>query len=230
MINKILEYQKLDIDIMKKEKELNANENKRTANNMKSFVKDAQEKIINLDSQSEAIINEYNAIVENFKKAEKQLDLITNNMSKLTEEEKNKYIAQLDSIVKVLDGYERKINEYQQKVNDILKVFFTTRKKVDGAKVKYKEAVDNFTNIQNEITPKINEEKAKLKELEKSIKPELLSSYNQIKANKIMPVFVSNENGKCGGCKVTINKSLLENLKNNKVVKCENCGRIIYQL
>ena len=43
MINKILEYQKLDIDIMKMEKELNSNENKKTANNMKSFVKDAQD-------------------------------------------------------------------------------------------------------------------------------------------------------------------------------------------
>ena len=230
MINKILEYQKLDLDILKKEKELNNNENKKTANNKKSFVKDAQDKIINLDTQSEKIIAEYNAILDNYKKAQKQLDIISKNMPNLSDEEKQKYVIQLDNIVKVLDGYERKINDYQQKVNDILKVFFTTRKKVDGAKQKYKEASDSFSALENDILPQINKEKAELKELEKSINPQLLSSYKQIKANKILPVFVTNENGKCGGCKININKSLLENLKNNKIIKCENCGRIIYQL
>ena len=228
MINAILDYQKIDLDIIKKEKELNANENKRTANNMKSFVKDAQDKIINLDSQSGAIIEEYNTIIENFNKAEKQLDLITQNMSKLSDEEKQKYITQLDNIVKVLDGYERKINEYQQKVNDILRVFFTTRKKVDGAKQKYKEATENFSVLEKETSLVINAEKEKLKELEKTIKPQLLEMYKQIKSNKILPVIVKNENGKCGGCKVVINKSSLETLKNNKIIICENCGRIIY--
>ena len=53
MINKILEYQKLDIETAKAEKELNFNEHKKTANNMRSYVKDAQDKIINLDKQCE---------------------------------------------------------------------------------------------------------------------------------------------------------------------------------
>lgn len=228
MINKILDYQKLDMEITKAEKDLNFNEHRKTANNMRSYVKDAQDRIINLDKQCENIINEYNNILANYEKADKQLNFIESNKSKFSKEEKEKYVTQLDNIVKVLDGYERKLNEYQDKVNDILKIFDETKKKVYVAKIKYKEANEKFLEVQKESLPEINSKKAKLKELEKVIKPQIISKYKSIKAEKKTPVFVPETNNCCSGCKCKIPTSKLEILKNNQILECESCHRIIY--
>ena len=228
MINKILEYQKLDMEITKAEKDLNFNEHKKTANSMRSFVKDAQDKIINLDKQCENVIKEYESILANFEKAEKQQQLIQANKAKLSDEEKNKYATQLENIVKVLDGYERKLNSYQEKINSIMKVFEETKKKVYVAKMKYKDSNEKFLQVQNEVMPSINQKKAKLKELEKAIKPQVVTKYKAIKADKISPVFVPIDKNRCSGCKIEISAQGLNTIKINQILECEHCHRIIY--
>ena len=79
---------------------------------LKKILQLKQDKIINLDKQCENIIKEYNSMLSNYEKAEKQFEVIMKNSAKLTAEEKQKYSTQIDNIVKVLDGYERKLNAY----------------------------------------------------------------------------------------------------------------------
>lgn len=228
MINKVLEYQKLDTDIFKIEKEVNYCESKKTANNLRAYVKDAQTKIISLDHECETTLAEYNDILSNFEKANKQVEMLEKNNKKLTDEERAKYFTQLEDISKVLEGYERKLHSYSEKINNVLRDFEDTKKKVVVAKTKYKEAMDSFEKLSGEKQPEIAKLKAKLVELEKEVPEKMLAKYKSLKQDKIFPPFVPLVENRCGGCRMEISANALNNLKANQILECEHCRRVIY--
>ena len=81
---------------------------------------------------------------------------------------------------------------------------------------------------QKEVAPKIAAIQKQIAELESKVKDkDLYEKYKTMKANGIFPVYVPLENNFCGGCKVELSLNFIEKLKNQKMLTCEHCGRII---
>ena len=92
---------------------------------------------------------------------------------------------------------------------------------------KYKAAYDN---LKRKIDPEIEDLKKTLLTQEKGIQTELIKKYKSKRENRIFPVFVANLQNKCGGCRMAISATQIDEMKKDKfgIIECENCGRYIY--
>lgn len=234
-MKEILEYQKLDFQILKLEREkANLNE-KDIMNKMISYVKDAQNKSIALEEQAKTLLNDYQSL-------KKQYNELSVKIQKLVSEN----VQNIDSIDGIDTGLvsantlssqlfmvERNINIIITKIRDLLKNFEQTKNAALKARAKHKEAKDNYNNKIVELDPKIDEIKNQMKSLEKSIDKQMFEKYKTLKADGIFPVYVpAKDSGanlfKCGGCGMEIPRGKVDDLKNKGYINCEQCRRVIF--
>ena len=95
-------------------------------------------------------------------------------------------------------------------------------------KQKYKESKLACEKLEESIKPKVEEIKKQKLEMEKSIDPVLLGKYKHLRQDKIFPVFVPLNNNSCGGCSMELPAALMNKLKAEGYLECEQCRRYIY--
>ena len=113
-----------------------------------------------------------------------------------------------------------------------MKVF---QKKLDDIREKVARAKKDYINVKKDYdaeVAKIRQERAGVKKKRDSlgagIDPPLLTKYRNIKASKT-PVLSVMENNQCGGCFINLASLVVQKVRNGeKIVECENCGRILY--
>ena len=77
-------------------------------------------------------------------------------------------------------------------------------------------------------TAKLSELREKAEEESKKIDPALVERYRAIKQHTAVPMAQVNGN-QCGGCFMTLSEVALRGLRGgDKLVQCDNCGRILY--
>ncbi len=229
MGSKLLEYQKLDIELKKIKKEMNANNSNTSVENLNVLIKDAQNKILELEETSKELLASFEKLMEVQKKGllyvQKNKDA---DVDKMSENELKDFEAKMNQTAKQLSELENRMLSHNQEVKKVVAEYKTYRKKILDAK----EAKENFKNQSNEKiennTPGIEEIKNKMFELEKNIEPSKLAKYKSMKQDGIFPVLVPLVDKRCGGCRVELSSSTLDKLKNGGVYECEQCRRLIY--
>ena len=228
-MNKIIEYQKLDIELNRLKKSSLKSEDRNNLSKLKSYIVEYQGKGIQLENDAQGLIDEYSKLKSQYeangKKVQKLLDTDINN---ITLDEVDGYFSTLNNLSNELFMLERNIDIIITKINNSLKNFDTTKKNIIKAKEKFKECKEKCEKDAQSVAPKIQEIEDKMASLESTIDTALLSKYKTIKNDKIFPVFVENNNGHCNGCMVEIPTSKLNKLKAEGTIVCEQCHRVIY--
>ena len=91
-LKSILEYQKKDAELIKLERALNSNENKKIFTQMVGVVKETQTQSAALDKQANDIINTYNSLKKTHADNLKTANIIANKNLEEVSEEENKSI------------------------------------------------------------------------------------------------------------------------------------------
>lgn len=225
----ILQYQKKDAELIKLEKQLNSNENKKIYTQMISVVKDAQNKSNELEKKAGDLIADYEQLKKSYQEnvayankiGAKDLDKLN-----LSDIETMEEIAQ--TILTNLSILEKKLLAQAEKVNAVLTDFEQTKKRYTVAKEKYNKHKSLFDAESESLSPEIKTKTAELKELEKNVDSAIIAKYNQRRQDKIFPVLVPCIDKACGGCRMELPSASLNALKNNGYLECEHCRRIIY--
>lgn len=228
-MNKILEYQKLDIELNKLKR---SNLNSAERNNMtklKSYIVETSNNGFKLETDAGAMLENYNKLKKqfdtNFDKVQKLVKL---DMNSINIEDVDNILSTINSLSSELFMLERSINIIITKIKASLKEFEVTKNNIIKAKEKYKILKNKCEQDIQAISPRIKEIEEKMKTLENEIDVNLLAKYKTIKGDKIFPVFVSFDNGHCSGCRVEIPTSKVNKLKQEGKIICEQCHRIIY--
>ena len=223
MIDKILKYQDLDRQIRALEKESSNMEEKQIMNKMIAYVKDAQNKSAQLESQAKQLVDDY-------QKVKSEYDLALKNIQNLVDSK-----TQNDRTVNLINTYssdlymlERKLNIIVNKSQEILKQFSVAKNNVLKAKQKHKECKEKYDSKINAINPKIKKLRQEQKKLEPEIDEKALAKYKNVLNDNIFPVFVPVAGNLCGGCRMEIPMGKMDKLKNDGYIVCEQCGRFIY--
>ncbi len=223
MIDKILKYQDLDRQIRALEKESSNMEEKQIMNKMIAYVKDAQNKSAQLESQAKQLVDDY-------QKVKSEYDLALKNIQNLVDSK-----TQNDRTVNLINTYssdlymlERKLNIIVNKSQEILKQFSVAKNNVLKAKQKHKECKEKYDSKINAINPKIEKLRQEQKKLEPEIDEKALAKYKNVLNDNIFPVFVPVAGNLCGGCRMEIPMGKMDKLKNDGFIVCEQCGRFIY--
>lgn len=223
MVDNILKYQELDRQIRLLEKESANMQEKQIMNKMIAFVKDAQNKSGELESNAKQLVDDY-------KKTKAEYDKVLANIQKLisSDAQNEKTLGIINTYSSDLYMLERKLNIIVTKTQEVLKQFGVAKNNVIKAKQKHKECKEKYDAKVNEITPKIAKLRQEQKSLESSIDEKMLSKYKSVLHDNIFPVLVPVSNKLCGGCRIEIPMGKMDKLKNDGFIVCEQCGRVIY--
>lgn len=230
MIQEFLNYQKLDGELIRLEKELDNNENKKQANLMIKFVKDATEKTKQLDNEANKLVEELKKLEEVEKKGISHVEkLMKQDINALSEEELADLEHKISSASRNLKELEKRLRAQTDRINEALKEFENTKKKIYIARQKHKENKDSYDVYLKEAEPKINSLKQQLKQMEKSLDKELFEKYKELRKDGMFPIMVPLlEEKVCGGCRTNLPSSTIERIKQHGTIRCENCRRIIF--
>ena len=229
-LKKLLEYQKQDAELIKLERQLYNNEDKKIFNQMIGVVKDAQSKSALLEKQAGDLINAYTNLKQTYEENIKSANIISNRNIENSSVSDIENIEQVAStIINNLSILEKKLLQQAERVNAVLNEFEQTRKRYNAARDKYNKHKELYDAESQKIEPILTEKQKEIKKLESGLDANLLAKYKQRRQDRIFPVFVPCVDKACGGCRMELPSASLSTLKNNGVLECEHCRRIIYE-
>ena len=228
-MNKILEYQKLDLELHKLKKSNVNSVERNNMNKLKSYIVEAHDKGMSLENDANALLEDYKNLKKQYEaNAKKVQSLINKEMESIELDDVDGILSTINSLSSELFLLERNINIIITKIKQSLKDFETTKNNMIKARTKYNEIKAQYEKSLKSLEPKIKEIEDKMTSLEGEIDAEVLAKYKSIKGDKIFPVYVSYDNGHCSGCRVEIPTAKANKLKNEGKIICEQCHRIIY--
>lgn len=228
-MKKMLEYQRLDMELNKLKKSSLNSEDRASLSKLKNYIVESHNKGFQLEDGAKELLADYQKLKAQYdSNCEKVQKLIETDMETISLDKVDGFLSQINSLSSELFLLERNINIIMTKIKTSLKDFDTTKKNMIKAKEKYTECKERCDKEMASITPKLKEIEDKMASMEKEIPADLFAKYKAIKGDKIFPVFVALSDGHCSGCRVEIPTSKVNKLKESGSIVCEQCHRIIY--
>ena len=230
MIDKILEYQKVDEKLIEIDKEVARSSIKKELNELYSSLKEAQTKLIENDKEARKILEELDKLtaVQN-----KGLNLVEKYTKQNLDELSQNELLELDNKIKRassdLSEIEKRISRLNERIAQVLSNFDETRKSGVSIKKKIQEGKVSFEEFAKSKSQDKEEIKSQLAKLEKDIEPKILVRYKSLRQDGLFPIVVPIHSSRCSGCRMELSMNEMDKLKKNGVIECDRCHRIIYQ-
>lgn len=231
MIDKILEYQKLEAEIENNKNDLAKSKDREKAAEIQQSLKNQHTKLVSLEKQAQKVnvlytqaIEKYNEYTKKLQELEKEVENADPEKLSLYEKAYKDFAAVANTLEKNIASIYADVQQISKEYESIIKQSKTEREKFD----KYKAS---YNKLKAEKEPKIEALKAELEKMAKGIDSKIMSKYKQKRDSHVFPVFVAINDNKCGGCRMEISASKLGQMKTNDygIIECENCGRYIYK-
>ena len=161
----------------------------------------------------------------NQKKGEQLLSL---NVESLSKDQLEENLLLKDKVTQNLAVLDKRLTKLAESINAILAEFNHTIKNYNIAKEEYQKYKAGYDKKAAELEPKITELKKHLETMQKSVEPKLMQTYLTKRNDRIFPVLVKIEGNTCGRCRMELSASAINKLKEDGVLICEHCRRIIY--
>lgn len=229
-VDKILEYQNLDTEMFKIERQLKENQNKRMASEAHERMKNAQSHSIDLEKKAGALLTEIDKVKKQLKiQEDKMEEFLQKDVANMGKEEvehlsilKNKLAQNLQILEKNLTTLAESMNATLSDFNKTIKTFNSSKEEFAKCKNAYDEDVKAVEGQKAEI-------EKKLAEIAKSCDSNLMESYLKRRKENVFPVIVPLKGNSCGGCHVELPFVSVAKLNDEGVLVCEHCRRIIYK-
>lgn len=226
----LLKYQEADVQADKIERTLRGSEASRRLAKVRQFLEeqkrvlqrmmasvDARRKTIEVTSQRFDIYEKrYEEGMEKYEKADKT------NL-----EEMAKYTRYFDQLTARI-AQERK--EFAQLVHTLEKEdnqLADMRIRIAKARKEYDELKAAVEAERAAAQGDIDAARAKCDALAADVAPELMEAYQRVKRNHAVPVAEVQKN-RCTGCNMELPAVVARKLRDQEIVECDNCGRILY--
>jgi hypothetical protein len=145
------------------------------------------------------------------------------------------------SNMKQLEGMQKNLDEMQRNIETLESVYggykgesarLEKRVKISRAKLrKYKDSFDELKEryIEGEINARdeYDDLTKQRQKLVKKVDERIMKRYNRVRQG-VDTAVVTIEDGKCSGCHMEVSVVYSEKLKEDVMVNCETCGRILY--
>lgn len=230
-VQKMLEYQKIDLNIYKKEKALAQSDEMKLMVKCKATVKSKKESLSDLLSELDkcyAILASLDGKFSDYTPEKASLD---SNLGDFTDiKQFDHYEANLKKYEDNVANFGKEIAKVLKRISDIAEANKTINDQINRLILEFNRAKAATEEKRKELLKEAVPFAKQLKELEVDIEPELLAQYKEIRQKK-MPVYVPYSDGSCLGCgmgiSVEVDKLLIKPFDSTE---CPHCGRIVYKL
>lgn len=233
-IEKLLEYQKVDIELRKILEEIERSDDSKKMEQAKNEFNNAKASVTDSEKAAEAIIAFYNSSVAYIKDCDKKIAELVAELEKTDDEEKqSEIIARIEKIREKLVELERKFSERTERTDKVIMAYLEGQERGKKMRALYNNVKERLERFRKEKEPKINELKAKLAALKADIPADVLELYRSITAERTYPAFVAaiptddKKHYRCF-CGLNLSQKTQSELIDKGQCRCETCRRLIF--
>ena len=231
-LDKILEYQKVDQELMALESEVAKSEQRQKLATAIAKRNTATETVVKLRQEASDLLASYSAIREKIEALKEELDDfdgIIEDVQDATEAEY--YIKNVSAIADKISALEKEASGASSKIDQINDNYKKTWDLGVKANDAYKSAKAEYDLLMKDLQPKVVEIQKKLAELKGEISPKMMEAYLALRNAKKMHAVVEYDKNAaiCGRCRMEVPNDTKAKLRNaGDFAECPNCRRILY--
>lgn len=231
MLKNIIEYQLEETKLIKLENELTKSTAREKASKIQQVLKSQQSELISLENLAKKTNENFNNALKKYEEYMKKLEQLEKEIANAEPEKSELYEKMYKNFVSVGSTLEKDIVKIKNEVKKISENYEEIIKKSKTLRDEFDKNFSVYKKLKDANEPKIEALKEKLAGLEKNIDSKLMTLYKQKRDGHTFPVFSPLLDKKCGGCRMDVSASKLEQMKANEhgMIECENCGRYVYQ-
>lgn len=230
--DKILEYQKIDQELLALEAEVAKSDERKKLVNAKLTLEKATETINKLTQDANDILNGYVAMKTKIDEYQTELDGFDGILEEVQDPtEADYYLKTVASIVDKIGELEKEAASYASRIDGVNEKFKDTWTQGVKASDALKAAKRDYDAFVRELQPKVVAIKTKLEAIKGDIPENLMKAYEALRAAKKMPAFVPYDvkSGNCGRCFMELANDTKSKLRNpGDYAECPNCRRILF--
>ena len=228
----MLQYQSIDGELNRIEKELRKNESFLKRKQYKALSQECEDNLAKLDAKAAELRSQLAAAKQSMDKITAVIDELSKEINDIEDVDELNYMnRKLNEQLDLLSAADKEIKRILRDGDEISKSFDDISVKLPKLIAAYKKANDDFTKATEEVKPRVNELRVKQNELKKAIDVQLFDVYSKVAAGGLRPVFVPLRDGaRCGGCQMEMPKAVVDaQFAGKNFIRCEHCGRVIYK-
>ena len=232
-MNKILEYQRLEGELINIEKKIANSTAMKMVDQENEKSNTARNEMKELDKKAGDLIASFQKLQGIMKTNIQNIEYLEKQKVEVSDREKLKKVY--DNIKKVNDNLniiEQRLNNINKDIEFVLKKFKRVKETADSSKTKKMQAQTQLDQLKQNATMQKEKLQQQMKNIEKTIEPRLFENYQKARKENVFPVYVQaieeKDGMRCGGCKTVLPIGRMGKLKDNGFVECEECRRTIY--
>lgn len=228
----MLEYQTIDRELNRIEKELRENEFFVKRKQYKAMHQSCEESLTRAESKANDLKSQLAACREGMAKVTALIEEFCREVEDVEDLDEINYISKkLNEQTDILANMEKEIKRIMREGEEAVKTVEDISAKLPQIVALYAKCTNEFNKATEAQKPKVAALKQKQAALKQAIDPSVFEIYKKVSDGQIQPVFVPLRGGtRCGGCQMEMPKAIVDaQFANKDYMRCEHCGRIIYK-
>ena len=230
-LDTLWQFMQVDMEADGFENRMRQSANRQKLIKQRDFLKDQQANMKKLENDVAVMQDRLEAVQDEAVRMEKVLASLSEELNANPPENVEDAQKQAENVQKLLDTLTRYEQELQKMRKDAdVKDRQQKEIRVRAAKTKqeYDQLKVTYDKEFKEDTAKLQQMRAHTDEEAKKLEPSLLNKYKSIKQH-CTPPMAKLINGQCSGCFMSLPSATLLEIRNGeRIVECDNCGRILF--
>lgn len=232
-LEKLLEYQKIDIELRKVLDEIERSDDGKKMEQARTEFNNAKVKVTETEKAAENIVAFYNNALAYYEECLKKIDEIAAKMAAAEDlGEQRELASQLEKLRSKLAEIEKNLAERADRTDKVIMSYLDGQDRGKKMRSLYNSLKERFAQLKNSKEPLINELRAKMAAIEKDIPATLMAQYKAITAEHLYPAFVrareAERNRYRCFCGLELSQKAKSELLDKGSCRCETCRRLIY--
>lgn len=230
-LDMLWQYMQVDMEADRFEAGIRQSEKRQKLLKQRNFLMDQQNNMKKLEADITAMSDRLEAVHDDAERLQKVLSGLLEEIEKNPPQTAEEVDARMESVQKLLNTLSR----YEQELSKMRKDADTKDRQQREIRVRAAKTKAEFDQLKKEYDVEFKHDSTQLKEMREKteleankLQPQLLEKYRNIKQH-CMPPMAKLIDGQCSGCFMSLpSATLLEIKSGEKIVLCDNCGRILY--
>lgn len=230
-LDTLWQFMQVDMEADNFENKMRQSASRQKLIKQRDFLKDQQANMKKLENDVAVMQDRLEAVEDEAKRLEKVLANLSEDINNNPPQSVEEAAKRMESVQKLLDSlkrYEQEVDKMRKDADIKDRQQKEIRVRAAKTKIEFDQLKQEYDREFKEDTVKLNELRANTEKEAQKVEASLLDKYRNIKQH-CTPPMARLMDGQCTGCFVSLPSATLLNIKSGeKIVLCDNCGRILY--
>ena len=230
-LDQLWQFMQVDMEADRFENKMRQSENRQKLLKQRTFLMDQQTNMKKLESEIAVMQDRLEAIRDEADRLDKLLAAAAAEIEAnppATAEDADKRAASVQKLVDSLSRYEQELQKLRKDSETKDRQQKEIRVRAAKTKIEYDQLKQVYDTEFKKDSAQLQKLRADIEKEAAKVEPKLLERYHSIKQH-CTPPMARLIDGQCSGCFMSLpSATLLELKEGNRIVECDNCGRILY--